>query len=215
MGVLGPRHPLIGAIFTVQARRVRAEASNSWVKSLLSPPTGGTRYIVRRHGVLAAGQPLHRLYIVVADHPSGSARTFLRQQARRLFHYRDKHRKLWPRPSLNGPPALPNSKQLSKLLFLSLYSVTILWASSPPFTLEIMRNQHLPPNLLSDKRQQTYRSSRNLARFLLRRVRLKFEVPAMISTDQVITVDPKAAHLASTLELLGATSLPDLPDCKW
>ena len=85
----------------------------------------------------------------------------------------------------------------------------------PPFTLEIMRNQHLPPDLLSDKRQQTYRSSRNLARFLLRRVKLKFEVPAMISTDQVITVDPKAAHLASTLELLGTTSLPDLPDCKW
>ncbi len=145
--------------------------------------------------------PLHRLYIVVADHPGGGTRAFLRPQARRLFHFRDKHRKLWPKPSLKDPPALPNSQQLSKRLFRGHNSETILWASSPLFTMEIMRNQHLPPDLLSDKHQQAYRSSRNLARFLLRRLRLKFQVPAIISTDQVITVDREAAYLASTFDL--------------
>ena len=78
-----------------------------------------------------------------------------------------------------------------------------------------MGNQHLPPNLLSDINKQTYRSSRNLARFLLRRMRLKFEAPAVMSTDQVITVDPAAAYLAGTLGRLDITLLPDPLDCRW
>lgn len=61
--------------------------------------------------------PPHRLYIVAADHRDGGARAFLRPQARRLLHLRDNHRKLWPKPSLKDPPALPNSLQLSKRLF--------------------------------------------------------------------------------------------------
>jgi hypothetical protein len=84
--------------------------------------------------------PLHRLFIVVADHPGGGARTFLRLQARRLLHLRDNHRKLWPKPSLKDPSAFPNSQQLSKRLFRGHDSEIILWASSPHFPLEMMRN---------------------------------------------------------------------------
>ena len=159
--------------------------------------------------------PLHRLYIVAADHRDGGARTFLRPQARRLLHLQDNHRRLWPKPSLKDPPALPNSLQLSKRLFQGHDSENIPWASSPQFPLEIMRNQHLPPNLLSDINKQTYQSTQKLARFLLRRVRLKFEAPAVMSTDQVITVDPAAACLAGTLGRLDITLLPDPPDCRW
>ena len=78
-----------------------------------------------------------------------------------------------------------------------------------------MRNQHLPPNLLSDINKQTYRSTQKLARFLLREVRLKFEPPAMISTERGIAVDPAAAYLAGTLRRLDTTLLPDPPDCRW
>ena len=159
--------------------------------------------------------PLHRLYIVAADHRDSSARTFLRPQARRLQHLRDNHRKLWPKPSLKDPPALPNSLRLSKRLFRSHDSGIILWASSPQFPLEIMRKQHLPPNLLSDINKQTYRSTQKLARFLLRRVRLKFEAPAMISTERVIAVDPTAEYLAGTLGRPDTTLLLDPPDCRW
>ena len=44
MGVLGPRYPLMGAIFTVQARWVKAKTSNFWVMSLRSPSHWDTRY---------------------------------------------------------------------------------------------------------------------------------------------------------------------------
>jgi hypothetical protein len=78
-----------------------------------------------------------------------------------------------------------------------------------------MRKQHLPPNLLSDINKQTYRSTQKLARFLLRRVRLKFEAPAMISTERVIAVDPTAEYLAGTLGRPDTTLLLDPPDCRW
>jgi hypothetical protein len=159
--------------------------------------------------------PLHRLYIVVANHPDGGARTFHRPQARLLLHLQDNHRKLWPKPSLKDPPTLPDSLQLSKRLFQVYDSEIILWASSPQFPLEIMRNQHLPPNLLSDINKQTYRSTQKLARFLLRRVRLKFEAPAMISTERGVAVDPAAAYLAGTLGRPDTTLLQDPPDYRW
>ena len=136
VGEKHPPHPRVVLIEILPARLtgialiwVRAKASNSWVKCLLSPSHGGDavhfaaigtsppRQRTHDHALLVKDvkmPSLDRLDVVATNHRSGGARAFFRPQPERLLNLQHQGRGACPKPQLNNSPTLPRPNNCSK-----------------------------------------------------------------------------------------------------